>query len=123
MKVTLNQSGHPKAYGTCIVEREPGDPYFYTDSVMMYHMKQELNKQGYDLIKKRMWRDGHLVDDRQQYLRSRNVKAKNLIMIWWPHYSVRNAFPDFNSGEYTVKFFFDGETINNNQKEVTDGQK
>jgi len=106
MKVTLKESGHPSAYGTCIVSREKGDPYFYSDSVMMHHMKKELISQGYDLIKKRMWKDGHLVDDTQQYLRSRKVNKGPLIMIWWPHYAVRNAFPDFNSGEYEVKFLY-----------------
>ena len=61
----------------CIVTREPGDPRFTGvvnaagESRLLYHVKNELNKQGYDLIKKRMWRDGHLVDDLQQYLRTR----------------------------------------------------
>lgn len=108
MKVVLRQAGHPKAYGTCVVSREKGDPCFYSDSILMHHMKKELIGQGYDLIKKRMWKDGHLVDERQQYLRSRNVREKNFIMIWWPHYSTHNAFPDFNSGEYKVKFLLEG---------------
>lgn len=105
MKVTLKHSGHPEAYGTCTVEREAEDQRFYSDSTLMHHMKKELIRQGYDLIKKLMWKDGHLMDDRQQYLRSRNVKDENLIMIWWPHYAVHNAFPDFNSGEHEVTFF------------------
>ena len=95
------------------MKREEGDPKFYSDSVMMHHMKIELNRQGYDLIKKRMWKDGHLVDEGQQYLRSRNVRTKNvenIIMVWWQHYAVRNAFPDYNSGEYDVKFMFEGRT-------------
>jgi len=110
MKVTLHPSGHPHAYGRCIVEREEGDEGFYSDSRLMYHMKQELNSQGFDFIKKRMWRDGHLVDDSQQYLRERK-KGRNdndPMMIWWPNYSVCNAYPEYN-GFVRVTFMYWGK--------------
>ena len=61
----------------CKVVREKGDPSFSGtvnakgESLLLYHIKKSLNAQGYDLIKKRMWKDGHLVDDMQQYLRAR----------------------------------------------------
>ena len=60
-----------------IVKREPTDKKYYGnhnaagESNLLHAIKNELNKQGYDLIKKRMWKDGHLVDDMQQYLRTR----------------------------------------------------
>jgi len=41
------------------------------ESLLLHRLKKILNARGYDLIKKRMWRDGHLVDDMQQYLRTR----------------------------------------------------
>lgn len=68
----------------CIVTRESGDKRFYGhrnaagESNLLYAIKLNLNRQGYDFIKKRMWRDGHMVDDMQQYLRERNTKGKCL---------------------------------------------
>ncbi len=60
-----------------LVYREKGDKAYYGvmnaagESALLYAIKKLLNSQGYDLIKKRMWKDGHLVDDMQQYLRTR----------------------------------------------------
>ena len=63
---------------TCIVTREPSDPIFRrggwsdAESRFLYHVKLALRAQGFDVIKKRMARDGHLVDDYTQYIRDRN---------------------------------------------------
>jgi len=49
--------------------REGGDPKFYGvqfargESRLLHQIKIVLNNNGFDLIKKRMWKDGHLVDD------------------------------------------------------------
>jgi hypothetical protein len=59
------------------VTKEKGDPYFKSsgwglaESTFLYHVKKKLIGAGYDCIKKRMWKDGHLVDDNQQYIRDR----------------------------------------------------
>jgi hypothetical protein len=72
MIVTLN-----KEHGLVTVTKQKGDPHFNStnwglaESTFLYHVKQELIKQGIDCIKKRMWKDGHLVDDNQQYIRDR----------------------------------------------------
>ena len=77
MKVELTEN-------TCIVTREDGDRKFYNgswgdgESQLLHNVKKVLNEQGYDFIKKRMWRDGHLVDEHQQYLRERNTKGRCL---------------------------------------------
>lgn len=61
----------------CTVTKEPGDPKFSGivnaagESRLLYHIKKILNARGYDLIKKRMYKDGHLMSDMQQYLRAR----------------------------------------------------
>jgi hypothetical protein len=61
----------------CVVTKEPGDPVFSGvvngkgESRLLYHIKKILNARGYDLIKKHMAKDGHLMDDMQQYLRTR----------------------------------------------------
>jgi len=71
MKVDLKQH-------TCIVTQEPGDPRFYGiaqakgESRLLYHVKKILNAQGNDFVKTRMHKDGHLVDDLQQYLKTRS---------------------------------------------------
>ena len=56
---------------------------------------------GYDLIKKRMWKDGHMVDDRQQYIRARKKTGdpERDIMIWNTFFQIRGANEDFNRGE------------------------
>jgi hypothetical protein len=96
MKVEIN--------GTiCKVTRETGDPKFYGvvnasgESRLLYHVKHILNRQGYDLIKKRMWKDGHLVDDLQQYLRTGSPKSpKPHICIYNSDWAIRGAEENFN---------------------------
>ena len=69
-----------KFNGTVLeVTREAGDPKYYGtlnaagESRLLYAIKKKLNGMGFDLIKKRMWKDGHLVDGMQQYLRARKA--------------------------------------------------
>jgi len=92
----------------CIVIREPGDPGFYGnlnaagESKLLHHVKKELNKQGFDFIKKRMWKDGHMVDDMQQYLRERKPVfadgIKRQLCIYSTFWQIRGANDDFNKG-------------------------
>lgn len=88
------------------VIREANDPKYYGvrngagESNLLHAIKNELNKQGYDLIKKRMAKDGHLVDDMQQYLRTRaKGKGKADIYIYSGFWAIRGANEDFNKGE------------------------
>ncbi len=70
------------------VTREENDPKYYGvvnaagESKLLHAIKKELNKQGYDLVKKRMAKDGHLVDDMQQYLRTRKKGAGGAIFTF-----------------------------------------
>lgn len=101
----------------CIVTREPGDPRFKAsewtvdpESTLLYHIKNILNKQGYDLIKKRMWKDGHMVDDKQQYLRTRKPSGdpQKDIYIWNGSWAIAGAEEDFNErGETTLSVEYD----------------
>lgn len=88
MKITFKDT-------TVVVDREDGDPSFYSDSSFLLHVKRTLNGMGFDFIKKLMWKDGHLVDERQQYLRERKITPETK-MIWWPKYAVYCAFRDWN---------------------------
>jgi len=95
----------------CIVKKQDTDPKFYDggwsdgESKFLYHLKKALNESGYDLIKKRMWKDGHLMDDTQQYLRVRKFNKKYPkmnISIHNPRYAIRGANQDFNDGEVVL---------------------
>ena len=65
---------------SCKITREVGDKKLYGmsgESLLLYKIKKELIKQGYDVIKKRMWKDGHMYgNDEMQYIRSRNLSKK-----------------------------------------------
>jgi site-specific DNA-adenine methylase len=85
----------------CLVTKETSDKRYSdsnwsnAESTFLYHVLQELKKQGHDLIKKRMYKDGHLVEDTQQYIRSRKAN-KNLVMIYNMDYSIYDAGLKFN---------------------------
>lgn len=87
----------------CEVVREQGDPKFYGrangagESQLLYHVKKQLNAEGGDFIKKRMWKDGNLVDDIQQYVRSRKLKS-GAICIYNGNWAVSCAAEEFNAG-------------------------
>jgi len=96
MKVTLDRN-------ICMVEAEPGDPKFrtsgwaYAESTFLYHVKKELEKRGHNnLIKKRMWKDGHMVDEKQQYLRTRKFNNNGDFCILNGNYSIYDAGLLFN---------------------------
>ncbi len=88
MKVELN-----KEQGRCTIISEPGDPVFSGnvnaagESRLFYHVKNALNKQGHNFIKKRMWKDGHLVDDMQQYIRTKDGS----MAIYNPQWAIAGA--------------------------------
>jgi hypothetical protein len=53
-----------------------------------------------------MCKDGHLVSEEQQYLRSRNMKSKTLkpMVIYNDFYQIRGANDDFNEdGKVTLR--------------------
>ena len=84
-----------------IVTREAGDPRYYGDykaageSRLLYKIVRTLRKMGYDAIKKRMCKDGHLVDDLQQYIRMRD----GCWCAYNDHWAIRGLNDDFNEGE------------------------
>jgi hypothetical protein len=89
-----------KERGIVEVKKEKGDPIFYrtewadAESTFLYRVKKELEKQGLDCIKKRMWKDGHMVDDQQQYIRDRNPDYK--WAVYNDCWTVHDAGMEFN---------------------------
>ena len=88
------------------VFREPGDPAYYGvsyaagESALLYAIKKKLNSMGYGLIKKRMHKDGHLVSEMQQYLRTRKPSGdpEKDIYLYNGAWAVRGIEADFNKG-------------------------
>jgi hypothetical protein len=99
MKVTL-------AKNECKVIRENGDPKYYGmsgESKLLHHIKLELIKQGYDVIKKLMWKDGHMYgDDNLHYIRSRRYTENDWLFIYDNEYAIRAMTEDFNKGELSL---------------------
>jgi len=103
-EITINEH-------SIVVKREENDPKFYGvceakgESNFLYWLKGILNKEPYnlDLIKKRMYEDGHMVSDCQQYLRSRKIKkGKPYIMIYNSVWAIKGAEEDWNRGETSL---------------------
>lgn len=97
---------------SCYVYREPGDPVFRpnrsrsswsppgwygAESRLLYNVGKILNRRGFDLIKRRMWRDGHMFgSEHSQYLRSRNLKTTPSLYIYHADYALEVAAESFN---------------------------
>jgi hypothetical protein len=103
MRAAIKMRGN--VFGTCHVVREPGDPKFHGrinaagESKFLHHLKGVLNAQGYDFIKKRMHKDGHMVDEMQQYLRERKPVHGRVLSIYNNSWAIEGAEVEFNQGE------------------------
>ena len=93
----------------CKITREPGDSRItrsgYSnqyETTLLYKVKNELKKQGYNLIQKRMWKDGHLVSEHQNYLRTRTWNGNDgEFCIYNSSWQVEDAGKEYNrKGEY-----------------------
>ena len=97
MKVELNAE-----QGFCLVTKESGDPYFKGvrnaagESRLLYHVKRVLNRQGFNFIKKQMAKDGHLVDEMQQYLREAKTVNGRRLAIYNDQWAIKGADAAFN---------------------------
>lgn len=93
MKVELKEN-------SCVVTRDNNEK-FYRETTLMHHVKKELIRQGHDVIKKRMWKDGHLVDEQQEYIRTRNKDERKgeVWCLFFEQYALRRMYEDYNNGE------------------------
>lgn len=85
-------------FATLVVERTQKDRRFSTESHMLHSIKQSLKGFGFDVIKKRMWKDGHLFggDDNQYIRTARRVKGERSFYVWDQSYEGRLLNEDFN---------------------------
>ena len=81
---------------------------FYNEGNLLHQVKKHLIKMGYDVIKKRMERDGHLMaDETQQYIRDRQWK----FAIYDNEYAIRLLHEDYNQvGKITLAVQYWKET-------------
>jgi hypothetical protein len=87
-----------------ILTREPGDPKFYGtwakgEHALLHYLRKWLNARGFNLIKKRLQDDGHLMGDNYQpYLRPpvRQPGSSPHIFIVSGFYALRDANQDWN---------------------------
>ncbi len=83
--------------GSCEVTRGPTDKRLYSESQLLHQVKVELKRQGHDVIKKEMVKDGHLVSEGIYYLRQRHGKWA----VWNSGYQIYDAAQDYNKNGYT----------------------
>jgi hypothetical protein len=87
-----------------VLTREPGDPKFYGkcargEHALLHYLRKWLNARGFNLIKKRLQDDGHMMGDNYQpYLRppKRNPGSGPHIYIVSGFYALRDANTDWN---------------------------
>ena len=71
--------------------------WYGAESRLLYNVRKILNGRGYGLLKKRMWRDGHMFGcEHSQYLRSRNLKAIPSLYIYHADYALEVAAESYN---------------------------
>lgn len=76
------------------VLREVTDPKFGKDeSWFFYRLSKALKAKGIDCIKKLAYKDGHLVDDNQYYVRDRNGRW----MLYDNAHAIRCVSSEFDS--------------------------
>ncbi len=74
-------------------------PKIHNESALYYAIKKELQSQGYDVIKKLMWKDGHLYGDNTlPYIRGRKQNDKTP-MIYDGAYAIRSIVEFYNKSD------------------------
>lgn len=67
----------------------------HAESILLRRLQRELMQFGVDLVKRRMSKDGHLVDSHQMYLVSRSQKCPYAICILNSSWSIRDAGEEY----------------------------
>lgn len=103
--------------GTIAIQREKGDKKvrggwsppggehgWEAEHVLLYQLKKILNAAGFNLIKKRIQKDGHMVGATETpYLRAKNKKKdKPHIAIYDANSAVRNSAEEYNEGKEII---------------------
>jgi len=101
---------HLRDGGYIVVSRVPYEKAIRKESTFYHKLKKELQRllphkleRRVDLIKKLMYKDGHMVDQFQYYIRERvrgKGKAQPSILAFYDtKYALRQIQTEFNAGE------------------------
>jgi hypothetical protein len=89
------------------VKREDNDPKFYNESRLWYAIKNELNANGFDMIKTNPGKDRHLFSS-DHYLRTRSHRSKSPhIYVYDGKYAIRMMYTEYNEGKLTLDVALD----------------
>ena len=113
------------ATGTLTLIREDNDPKFYGmqhaagEHRLLRHLQRLLVEAGFDVIKKRAQKDGHMIgDEYQPYIRTKSHRSQGPhIMIWSGFYALKGAHEDWNKG--TASLLVEGDAFERNQDTVS----
>jgi hypothetical protein len=95
MRAILTQSG-------CTLTREPGDKRISHESTVGYHMKKDLNMQGFHFVRLNPSRHG------LTSCKVGLIDRKANIILWHERYAIENAATEYNQGRV---FFMRTEAI------------
>lgn len=103
----IREDVDPKFYGVQQAKGESGLFHWLIQQIAGGHSDLPSNFPS-DWIKKRMWKDGHMVSEMQQYLRTRKPIGKTdegtplYMCLYNGSWAIRGAEEDWNSGSVTL---------------------
>lgn len=90
MRITID-----RAISEARIRPDAGDPPIRNESALWVAIKRTLQRHGFDVIKKEMSKDGHMVANGVYYVRSRNMQAPGAFAIWDGNYAIRDAAKEY----------------------------
>lgn len=81
--------------GHVVLTREKGDQNPKDESHLFYLIRNQLRKEGEDVIKKEMSKDGHMISDNVFYVRSRKPKSAGSYAIYDSRYALRDSAEEY----------------------------
>lgn len=96
---------------TATVTREKGDTPVRggtrstAETAFYGRVRDALRKQGLDVVRKEMAKDGHMVADGQPYVRARDGS----FCLWDVNYAIRDIAEEYNGPDGTAVLFVEGE--------------
>jgi hypothetical protein len=76
---------------------------YRTETAFFYALKLAMQANGLDVVKKRMWKDGHMTDNYNLYIRDRKWKY----CVVDPQHCVRAIYTEFNENRSVTMMYVD----------------
>ena len=70
----------------------------YKESTLYYHIAKHLNNMGYDVIRKEMVKDGHMVSEKVYYIRDKKWRY----CFWDVESDIRSITEIYNKGKVLI---------------------